>query len=148
MASIYEPSDRNLLLARIDRLTPQNKANWGKMNVLEMLAHGVKSESMMQGDMVIKPVFIGKIIGKMILNKILKDDAPFGKNSPTSAHLKSIGHTGDFEAERENWKAAISRYAAFDKPGIVHPFFGKMDRDQIGRFAHKHINHHLQQFGV
>ncbi|MBL0146112.1 MAG: DUF1569 domain-containing protein [Chitinophagaceae bacterium] len=30
----------------------------------------------------------------------------------------------------------------------VHPFFGKFTGDQWGKFMYKHLDHHLQQFGV
>ena len=31
---------------------------------------------------------------------------------------------------------------------IVHPTFGKMDKNQLGRLIYIHLDHHLKQFGV
>ena len=148
MKTIFEPSVREAFLSRIDTLTQDHQSNWGKMNAYEMLAHGVQSEDMMQGRLVIKRVMIGRLIGKMVLNKVLRADAPFDKHSPTSPHLKTLGKTGDFDQEREAWKQRIADYGTWNGTYIMHPFFGKMSRGQIGRFVYKHIDHHLRQFGV
>jgi len=42
----------------------------------------------------------------------------------------------------------INEYSAYSFPdySFVHPFFGKMTKEQIGYHAYKHIDHHLRQF--
>src|SRR4051812_5222366 len=39
MKNIFEASVSNEIIDRINRLTPTTKAQWGKMNVSQMLAH-------------------------------------------------------------------------------------------------------------
>ncbi|WP_317171647.1 DUF1569 domain-containing protein [Flavobacterium agri] len=133
---------------RIHSLTAENNARWGKMDVFQMVKHCTLCEDMMLGHVKIKRVFIGKIIGRMILNKVLKDEKPFGKNSPTSPLLETVGDTGDIEQQKLEWLKRIDEYARFDNYDFVHPFFGSMTKEQIGHFAYKHADHHLRQFGA
>lgn len=101
---------------------------------------------MFQGEKQYKRLFIGKLLGRMTLNGILKNEDPLKKNQPTHPELKITG-TGDFEAEREKWVGLLKAYSAFSNPGFVHPFFGKMTEDEIGKYVYKHTDHHLRQFG-
>jgi hypothetical protein len=149
MKSIFETAAREEITRRINSLTPQHSAHWGKMNVYQMLVHGAKSDDMMHGAVVIPRVFIGRIIGKMILRKSLKDQQPFGKNSPTSPVLKTHSIApGDFEKARTEWLSRVEKYSDFKNTAFVHPFFGPMTKEQIGWFVYKHADHHLRQFGV
>lgn len=78
---------------------------------------------------------------------MLADDRPMGINKPTHAKLKIHGAV-DFEQERQKWIVLLEDYDNFGKDGFMHPFFGKMTHKDIGRFAFKHIDHHLRQFHV
>ncbi|MFT3796647.1 DinB family protein [Flavobacterium sp.] len=148
MKNIFESATRTELVARIGSLNEQNHAQWGKMNAFQMLKHCTMCEDMMQGKLPLKRVFIGRLIGKMILNKAIRDERPFGKNSPTSPVLKTTGASGDFDEQRQEWINRIDQYAELKEVHFVHPFFGPMTERQIGIFAYKHADHHLRQFGV
>ncbi len=118
------------------------------MNAYQMVKHCTLCEDMLHGKMNIKRVFIGRLIGPMALKKVLKDDSPFRKNSPTSRLLTTVSDRGDFETQKKEWISRLDQYAAYTSPGFVHPFFGPMTKEQIGLFAYKHADHHLRQFGV
>ncbi|MBL7744399.1 MAG: DUF1569 domain-containing protein, partial [Chitinophagaceae bacterium] len=133
---------------RINSLNQQSNAQWGKMNVSQMARHCALCEDMFLGKLVIKRVFIGRLIGGMVLKKLLKDDKPFGKNSPTSPVLKTTGENGDLEQQKKEWISRIEQYAGYNNEGFVHPFFGPMTMEQVGRFVYKHADHHLRQFGA
>lgn len=148
MKSVFETSVREELIKRINSLSPQNNAQWGKMNVYQMVRHCTLSEDMMLEKMKIKRVLIGRLIGGLILKKVLKDDSPFGKNSPTSPLLKTTHESGDMEEQKKEWIKRIEQYASHTNSNFVHPFFGPMTKEQIGFFAYKHADHHLRQFGA
>ena len=148
MKSIFEVSTREELKARINSLQPETTAQWGKMNLYQMLKHCTLCEDMFWGELKIKRVFIGRIIGPGFLKKVLKDDAPFGKNSPTSPLLKETNENGDIQLQKEEWLNRIEKYATYDNSTFVHPFFGPMTKEQMGLFAYKHADHHLRQFGA
>jgi hypothetical protein len=148
MKSIFDPSTKEELVKRINGLSSNNTAKWGKMDVFQMLRHCTLCEEMMLGKIKIKRVLIGRLIGKMILKKVLKDEKPFGANSPTAPILKTTDTTGDMEVQRKEWLNQIEQYAKFNNTDFVHPFFGPMTKEQIGFFAYKHADHHLRQFGA
>jgi hypothetical protein len=146
MKSISEPSTRAELATRINALTDQSPAGWGKMTPFQMMKHCSLCDDMMQGRMKLRRVFIGRLIGGMLLKKVLKDETPFGKNAPTAPVLKITG-AGDIEQQKKAWISRIEQYADYNEPRFVHPFFGPMTKEQLGFFAYKHADHHLRQFG-
>lgn len=148
MKSVYDPSTRQELIQRIKSLTHENNARWGKMNVFQMTKHCTLSEDMMLCKIRIDRVLIGRLIGRMILKKVLKDDTPFGKNSPTSSLLKTTKATGELEEQKKEWITRIGEYADYKDSNFIHPFFGPMTKEQVGFFAYKHADHHLRQFGA
>lgn len=86
----------------------------------------------------------------MALKSTIKDETPMDKNSPTHPKLKIKGN-GDVEIQKRIWKDLLDDYptVSSDTYGdFVHPFFGKMNSEQVSRFAFKHIDHHLRQFGA
>ncbi|MBL7739460.1 MAG: DinB family protein [Chitinophagaceae bacterium] len=148
MKSVLDTSVREELVNRINSLNQQSNARWGKMNVFQMAKHCTMCEDMFLGKLVIKRVFIGRLIGGIVLKKVLKDDKPFGKNSPTSPVLKTTAESGDLEQQKKEWINRIGQYAGYNNPGFVHPFFGPMTKEQAGLFVYKHADHHLRQFGA
>jgi len=148
MKSVFDVPVREELINRISAIGPKNNALWGKMNLSQMLRHCSRCEDMFQGKIRLQRVFIGRLIGKMVLKKVLKDDKPFGKNSPTSPVLKISAGSGDMEQEKKEWINRVRQYADYNNTDFVHPFFGPMTKEQIGFFAYKHADHHLRQFGA
>jgi len=76
---------------------------------------------------------------------VLKDDAPLTRNTPTLAELR-IKENGDVAAEKTRWIGLLGEYEHFTDPDFIHPFFGKITKEQIGYLAYKHADHHLRQF--
>lgn len=148
MKSVFDPSVRNELISRIHSVNANNPAQWGKMNAYQMVKHCSLCDEMFQGSLKIKRVFIGRLIGPMVLKKVLKDDKPFGKNSPTSERLCIPEPSGDISQRKNEWISRIREYEHFNNPDFVHPFFGRMTPEQVGRLAYKHADHHLRQFGA
>ncbi len=146
MKTIFDTETADGLIARINLLQAGDPAQWGKMNAWQMLKHCTMSEEMYQGKKSYKRLFIGRLFGRMALNGILKNEDPMKKNQPTHPELKITG-SGNFEMERSKWIGLLKSYASFSNPGFVHPFFGKMTRDEIGKYVYKHTDHHLRQFG-
>lgn len=148
MKSVFEKSTREGLISRINALSNENKAQWGKMNAFQMAKHCTHCDDMFQGKIKIKRVFIGRLIGKMVLKKNLKDVSPFAKNSPTATILVTTNDSGNIEQQKMEWVNRIEAYADYNNPDFVHPFFGPMDKEQVGQFVYKHTDHHLRQFGL
>jgi hypothetical protein len=148
MRTIFDPATRNELISRINNLTKQSTAQWGKMDVYQMLLHCSLWEEFNLGKKKYKQAFIGRIFGKMALKKMLKDDSPAGRGLPTVSDFKTTGVSGDVEAQKNKWIALINEHNDIHDYEIVHPFFGKMTKEQVGFMAYKHTDHHLRQFNV
>jgi hypothetical protein len=147
MKTIFDNTTQAELIDRINKLDENSKAEWGKMTVYQMLKHCSLWEEMILGKQKYKQIFMGRIFGKMALKGMLKDDAPVKRNMPTVPGFAITG-TGDPIAEKAKWISLMKEHAHTENPDFVHPFFGKMNKEQVGLFAYKHIDHHLRQFGV
>ncbi|MDR3697396.1 DUF1569 domain-containing protein [Mucilaginibacter sp.] len=147
MKTVFDKTTRDELITRIDTLNEQSAAKWGKMNVYQMIKHCRLWEEMISGELKCRRSFPGRLFGKMALKGFLKDDDPPGRNTPTAPELKVKEGSGDVVAEKKKWIAMIEENAHFSNPYFIHPFFGKMTKEQVGCLAYKHIDHHLRQFG-
>lgn len=148
MRSIFDQDTREVIINRIHTISNDHKAQWGKMNAYQMLKHCSLCDDMFQGRLRIKRVFIGRLIGPLALKKALKDDKPFGKNSPTSPFLVTISESGDLALQKQEWINKLQQYQDYHMDNYIHPFFGPMSNEQVGIFVYKHIDHHLRQFAV
>lgn len=146
MNSIFETETRTELINRIHLLNENSTAQWGKMNIYQMLKHCTLWEEMMQGKQKYKRVLLGRLFGKMALKTVLKDGAPLKHSTPTIPALIIKEKDGDFLNLKKEWISRIEGYTNFTNTDFVHVFFGKMTKEQIGQMVYKHIDHHLRQF--
>jgi len=145
MKTVFDKTTRDELIGRIGTLEENSTAQWGKMNVYQMIKHCALWEEMAMGRVRYKRAFVGRLFGRIALKKVLKDDAPLTRSTPTLPELR-ITETGDVLAEKAKWIELIREYEHFTDADFVHPFFGKMTKEQIGYLAYKHTDHHLRQF--
>jgi hypothetical protein len=129
---------------RINKLTENSKAQWGKMTVGQMMKHCTQWEELALGKQNYKQSFIGKLFGKIALKDMLKD-VPMKKNVPTVPSFKIKGNV-DVAEEKKKWIALMKEYDHYSSDGFFHPFFGKLTKEQAGFMGYKHIDHHLRQF--
>ena len=146
MRSVFEKPTRDELISRINSLNENSTAQWGKMNVYQMLKHCTLCEEMYLGKKKYKRAFMGRIFGKIGLRNLLKDETPLKPNEPTSPFFKVPEKDGNVLDEKKKWMSLISEYAQFSNDNFEHWFFGKMTKQQVGQFIYKHTDHHLRQF--
>ena len=147
MKSVFDKATRAELINRINTLNENSKAQWGKMNVSQMLKHCTQFEEMSLGKKKYKQSFLGKLFGKMALKDMLKDE-PVKRNLPTVPSFKVKENSFDLANERKKWVDLIKEYEHFSNSDFVHPFFGKMTKKQTCYLAYKHTDHHLRQFNA
>jgi len=151
MKTIFQRSIVENLCTRIDCIAPESEAVWGKMNVLQMLKHCVENEKLLLREKVFDDVFIGKLFGRMALKGDIKNDKPFGKNSPTHPDLKIREVNEEAQDLKAEWKVLLYKYPDLNEEhyeNFKHPFFRKMNYQQVGIWAFKHVDHHLRQFNT
>ena len=149
MNSIFEQKDNHQLIERVKQLRPETQALWGKMNVAQMLAHVNEPLLVMQGEKTIKYTLIGRLFGKYLKNKFIKDRG-FGKNLLTHEKFKVV-EPKQFQTEQEKLIATLRILQQKGTTIITknkHPFFGNMTHQEWGDMMYIHTDHHLKQFGV
>lgn len=148
MESLFEPANRDAILARLAALQPECARQWGKMDPAQMLCHCAIALETGTGDRPMKQKLIGKILMPFFRSSIL-GEKPFNKNSPTDPTFV-VSAPRDFNAERARLTGLIHRFAERGEPAAgkeTHAFFGKMTGQEWGELMYKHIDHHLRQFG-
>ena len=146
MKTIFDKATRSEVIQRIQSLNEHSTAQWGKMNVYQMVKHCVLCEEMYLGKKQYNRTLMGRIFGKMAINQLLKQDRPLQKNAPTHSEFKMDKAQGEIEPEKERWITLIEEYAHYPDKEFTHWFFGKMTKEQVGYFVYKHTDHHLRQF--
>lgn len=149
MKSLFDQADRDALLQRLASLESGAMRQWGRMSSAQMLAHLCAAMDNAAGNGPAKQSFLGKLVTPLIRGSIF-GAKPFGRNAPTDPTYV-VSDARDFDAERNRLRNLIERLGAggaTDADGRIHPFFGKLTGEQWGWLAHKHIDHHLRQFGA
>jgi len=146
MKTVFDKSTRDELIDRIHSLNENSIAQWGKMNVSQMLKHCTQWDEMALGKVKYKQSLLGKLFGKMALRNMLKNE-PIKKNLPTVPSFRIKGNT-DIATEKSKWIQLLHEYEQFSNDGFIHPFFGAMTKENTGYIVYKHADHHLRQFGA
>jgi hypothetical protein len=149
MNNLFNHTDVSGILTRIDKLSPESRAQWGKMNVAQMLAHCNVAMETAIGRHNVPRVFAGYVIGSLI-KKVVLNEKPFRKNSPTDKSY-IMPETVNFEENKAKLKASIQEFfegGAAKCTTHPHPFFGSYSPEQWAILQWKHTDHHLRQFGV
>lgn len=150
MKTIFDQKAYEEIIDRLDNLSENHQAKWGKMNVSQMLKHLEKPIKLALGEESIqKAGFFTKIMVKFF-KPTLYNDKPWKKGLPTA---KEFIITDDvvFSEAKDRLVQLISRLHKSEdafKPSKNHPVFGKMEYWMWGQSAYKHLDHHLKQFGV
>ncbi|MHA4810449.1 DinB family protein [Flavitalea flava] len=146
MKTIFDKTTREELIARINQLPVNSKAQWGKMNIYQMLKHCTLYEEMLLGKMSVKRMFLGRIFGKVALKDLIGDANPIKQNLPTIPEIKVKEDKGDISKEKQHWIALIQEHAHSSNTEYIHAFSGIVTKEQSGYLAYKHTDHHLRQF--
>jgi hypothetical protein len=152
MNTILDPRTHDEILRRIDALTPESRRQWGRMSVGGMVCHLNDAFEMVLGEREasLRPTLLFRTVVRFVA---FSTPLPWPKGSPTApeADQEQKGTPpGDFEADREKLRVLVERFTAAAKADALapHPLFGRLSRGEWGRWAYRHTDHHLRQFGV
>ena len=150
MKNLYQPATVQELKDRLARLRPDSPRLWGKMNPGQAIAHCSMGMELALGDRRPPRMLIGRLIGRMIKARAFQESEPMRRNSPTIPGFV-VSDARDLDVARDILCGLIDRFAAAGPTGCtIHPhaFFGPLTPDEWSMWMYKHIDHHLQQFGV
>jgi hypothetical protein len=149
-ANIFNTTDYNQILQRIQSLQADAKKQWGKMNLQQMLEHctiqlkmalGMMPDSSKAGQAIFRTAF-GRWMGLYVF------PWPKGAATPPVMNMETNGTiVKDFAFEKEQLLSLLQQVQQKDS-FHAHAFFGAMNKKDWGRLIWKHADHHLRQFGA
>jgi len=150
MKNIFDRSVSDEIINRINQLQPETKAEWGKMNAAQVLAHCNVTYEMIYTDKHPKPGFFTRFMLKLFVKSTVVNEKPYKKNGQTAPQF-IIKEEKDFDKEKARLIAYINQVqqegeAAFD--GKESHSFGPLTTTEWNNSFYKHLDHHLVQFGV
>jgi hypothetical protein len=147
MRSLWQESARREMLARIDRLKATSQPNWGRMNAPQMVEHLANALKMAFGDLPCR--MKNTPLRFFPLKQLALYVIPHPKGLPTARELLAPP-SGDWDASVAMLRGLIERFAteSRERQWPLHPAFGELGARRWGVLAHKHMDHHLRQFGV
>ena len=151
MKNIFDQADTSHFIKRINTLTEDSFPKWGVMSVDKMLAHcNVTYELIYEQEKHKKPGVVTKWILKNFVKPKVVSETPYKHNSPTAA-MFVITDNKSFEEEKKRIIGFIQKTQqlgadAFEGKESFN--FGKLSATEWNNMMSKHLDHHLQQFGV
>lgn len=149
MRGLHDPGVQGEMERRIGALTPASERKWGKMTPDQMLWHCSEAIEAALGSkpyprMGFMPPLPKSWIKWMLLN------VPWIKGRTPTAPGWVARERYDFEAERARLLDLVGQLVArnVEDDAALHPAFGKQSVGYQSQLQCKHLNHHLEQFGV
>jgi hypothetical protein len=150
MKNVFSLTDSNEIINRIGQLTPDTKGLWGKMSVAQMLAHCNVSYEMAYENIHPAPNAFMKFILKLLVKNSVVNETPYKKSSKTAPAF-IIKEDKEFAIEKErliNYIKKTQELGASYFEGKQSLSFGALNKTEWNNMFYKHLDHHLQQFGV
>ncbi len=150
MKNIFEKEVTDELIARINQLSPQSQAHWGKMSVSQMLAHCCVSYEMALENIHPKPNFLMRLMLKAFVKQAVVGPKPYAKNTRTAPAFL-ITDERDFEKEKNRLITYLKKTQELGESyfdGKESLSFGKLTKQEWSIMFYKHLDHHLTQFGA
>jgi hypothetical protein len=148
--NIFKPATTQALIDRINQLTPTTQPQWGKMQVGQMLAHCcVAYEMALEGNHP-RPNVLMRMLLTAFVKSTVVGEKPYQRNSRTAPAFL-ITDERDFETEKKRIIGYLKQTqqmgeAAFEQRASHS--FGKLSSQEWSVMFYKHLDHHLQQFGL
>ena len=152
MRTVADPAVLRVLIARLEALTPESRRRWGTLSPHEMVCHlGDATEMVLRTRPRVqrtpersRPVM--KLIG-------LWSPVPWPRGwatNPMQDPKASGTQPSIFAQDRGRAVAGLERVAVAQPETLepMHGFFGRMSLADWQRWAYKHTDHHLRQFGL
>jgi hypothetical protein len=151
MSDTIDEQVKARLTERLNKLSPETKRQWGKMDVTQMLTHMNDAFRIALG---IKPAAdVSGFFSRYITFPIGVYVLPFWPKGEATANELDQQKLGskprDFYTELEFLLKMIDVFNEREPQKLKpHPMFGNINKKQWRDLLVKHLNHHLRQFGV
>ena|SRR3989441_3450373 len=148
MLSLFDPQVRTSILNRVSRLAADRKPVWGRFTAPEMVCH--VSAGLRQG---LGELDAGPPSGpfsRFPMNWLVIHVLPWPRGKGKSPREFLATRPTTWAADLNQLRDLVERFSA---RGAAAPWppsrvFGRISGRSWGVLEHKHLDHHLRQFGV
>ena len=134
------------LKARVNAVQSDDQRQWGSMTAGQMLAHCAEAMDVANGKHLKGTPFIIRMIGGLI-KRVVLNDKPYPRSVRTHPQYIMDGEE-DIDEQRQRLLESMADLRRNQAERFQHDLFGRMTREEVGWGMYKHLDHHLQQFGV
>lgn len=148
--NIFSPEVATTIITRINKLTPATKPLWGTMRVEQVLAHMNVTYELAFEDKHKKPPLLVKLMLKAFVKPAVVGAKPYAQNGRTAPAF-IIADERNFNLEKDRLVNYINQTVGLGKAhfeGKESHSFGKLHAAEWNTMFYKHLDHHLNQFGV
>ncbi len=147
MSTLFDATDRAAILGRIAGLTEDRRPRWGRFTASEMICH--VSSGLRQG---LREGELGPAAGPLThwpINWLVIHLIPFPKGAKAAPEMLATKPT-TWAADLAALHDLVERFGALDPSGAwpESKVFGRISGRSWGVLQHKHLDHHLRQFGL
>jgi hypothetical protein len=150
-ATLADPTERVVVLLRLQRLTPDSTRRWGRMTSHQAICHLSDSFRAMMA-----PVAISSVANLYTRTFVrwfaIHSGLPWPHGVKTRPEVdQEIGGTRpiEFAIDRRGLESLIEQFAQRTGGDMQpHPMFGRLSTEEWQRWGYLHLDHHLRQFGV
>ncbi len=149
MKTVGDPSALSKLVDRLEALRPDTPRRWGTLTPGEMLCHLADATASVLDQSPSKTAPRHPFLKLIALRLPLA--WPRGLPTPATVNPKDAGtKPGDFEADRRRAIDGLRMFTAAPDVSLTssHGAFGPMTPADWHRWAYRHTDHHLRQFGL
>lgn len=150
MKNIFDSKETNAIIDRINKLKPDTQPLWGKMSVGQMLAHCNVTYEMAYEDKHPKPGGFTKFLLKLFVKNGVVGAKPYKKNIRTAPQflVSEAKNYVEEKARLTDYLVKTQKLGADYFDGKESHSFGKLTKEEWNNMFYKHLDHHLNQFGV
>lgn len=148
MGSILREGDRAAICRRMGSLRASSAPRWGRMDAKAMLAHLGHSARMALGELPVASVN-RRAFQVFPIKHLIFYVVPFPKDASAAPELL-VSSPDSLEESRSAVVALLNLIGTGPQDGVgpAHPLFGRLSWREWGVLVHKHVDHHLRQFGA
>lgn len=150
MKNVFSQIETNELIKRIEALEPATVPAWGKMDVAQMLAHCNVTYELAFDNNYPKATGFKKWLLKTFIKNIVVGEKPYKKNGRTAPEFL-VTSDKDFDLEKNRLKDYVKKTQELGASYFENKesnSFGALTSTEWNNMFYKHLDHHLQQFGV
>jgi len=151
MKTLLRDADREGVLQRISGIRTDSPRQWGRMSPGGMICHLTDAFAGCLGDLEIqdRSTFAGRTIIRFIAATVPLKWPQGVPTLPEADQERDGTPPGELEADVARLVALTHDFVERVDPRTMrHPLFGKLSKEEWGRWGYRHIDHHARQFGL